>query len=604
MSTPAIRILFLAVLLTPSLASGQSGAQNPIPTQHNEATVAQLQAQMASGMLTSEELTREYIARILGLDQSGPGVNAVIELNPDALVMARNADALRRQGIVKGPLHGIPVLLKDNIDTGDKMQTSAGSFALVGMPALRDSTVAANLRAGGAVILGKTNLSEWANFRSFESISGWSGRGGQTHNPYGIDRNPCGSSSGSGAAASANFAAVSFGSETDGSIVCPANANGVVGIKPTVGLTSRAGVVPISHTQDTVGPHGRTVADAAAALSVIQSRTFDGRDPATGGVPLGWQGTGKTRPKNIPTDYTKFVNPSGLQGARLGVTRVGLGGFDPFVPTPPQVLDAFEAAVDELTAAGATVIDLDAAGFTFASADGEFLVLLFDFRNDVRAYFGTRVGVPVAGGTLQSAIDFDNADADVEMPFFNQDIFDLANALAPGPDDPQPIFGGLTYNQALAIDHNAGVNGIDAAISQFNLDAVVSATDNPAWSTDLLYGDHFIFGTSGLAAGPGYPIIQVPAGFPKLCASLTQPTNCTQYGVPLGISFFGTAFSEPTLIKLASGFEAATQVRAHNLPTFAATAPSTNIQGTTLTKPTRRAAPAPTGTAKKVPHHL
>ncbi len=604
MSTPAIRILFLAVLLTPSLASGQSGAQNSIPTQHNEATVAQLQAQMASGMLTSEELTREYIARILGLDQSGPGVNAVIELNPDALVMARNADALRWQGIVKGPLHGIPVLLKDNIDTGDKMQTSAGSFALVGMPALRDSTVAANLRAGGAVILGKTNLSEWANFRSFESISGWSGRGGQTHNPYGIDRNPCGSSSGSGAAASANFAAVSFGSETDGSIVCPANANGVVGIKPTVGLTSRAGVVPISHTQDTVGPHGRTVADAAAALSVIQSRTFDGRDPATGGVPLGWQGTGKTRPKNIPTDYTKFVNPSGLQGARLGVTRVGLGGFDPFVPTPPQVLDAFEAAVDELTAAGAMVIDLDAAGFTFASADGEFLVLLFDFRNDVRAYFGTRVGVPVAGGTLQSAIDFDNADADVEMPFFNQDIFDLANALAPGPDDPQPIFGGLTYNQALAIDHNAGVNGIDAAISQFNLDAVVSATDNPAWSTDLLYGDHFIFGTSGLAAGPGYPIIQVPAGFPKLCASLTQPTNCTQYGVPLGISFFGTAFSEPTLIKLASGFEAATQVRAHNLPTFAATAPSTNIQGTTLTKPTRRAAPAPTGTAKKVPHHL
>jgi len=232
---------------------------------------------------------------------------------------------LRRRGVVLGPLHGIPVLLKDNIDTGDKMQTSAGSFALVGMAALRDSTVAANLRAGGAVILGKTNLSEWANFRSFESISGWSGRGGQTHNPYGIDRNPCGSSSGSGAAASANFATVSFGSETDGSIVCPANANGVVGIKPTVGLTSRAGVVPISHTQDTVGPHGRTVADAAAALSVIQSRSFDGRDPATGGVPLGWQGTGKTRPKNIPTDYSKFVNPNGPPGREAGryARRVG-----------------------------------------------------------------------------------------------------------------------------------------------------------------------------------------------------------------------------------------------------------------------------------------
>ncbi len=604
MNTPVMRILLLAALLAPASASGQSGTQNAIPTQHNEATVAQLQAEMASGMLTSEQLTQEYITRILALDQNGPGVNAVIELNPDALVMARNADALRRRGIVLGPLHGIPVLLKDNIDTGDKMQTSAGSFALVGTPALQDSTVAANLRAGGAVILGKTNLSEWANFRSFESISGWSGRGGQTHNPYGIDRNPCGSSSGSGAAASANFAAVSFGSETDGSIVCPANANGVVGIKPTVGLTSRAGVVPISHTQDTVGPHGRTVADAAAALSVIQSRSFDGRDSATGGVPLGWQGTGKTRPTNIPTDYTQFVNKNGLQGAKLGVTRVGLGGFDPFVPTPQPVLDAFEAAVDALTAAGATVIDLDAAGFNFASADGEFLILLFDFRNDVRAYFATRVGVPVAGGTLQSAIDFNNAHANTEMPFFNQDIFDLANALAPGPGDPQPIFGGLTYNQALAIDHNAGVNGIDLAISQFQLDAVVSATDNPAWATDLLFGDHFIFGTSGLAAGPGYPIVQVPAAFPKLCASPTQPTNCTQYGVPLGISFFGTAFSEPTLIKLASGFEAATQVRAHNLPTFAATAPFTNVQGTTFTAPHRHAAPPASANAKKVPHNL
>src|SRR5216110_303264 len=377
MNIPVIRILLLAALLAPASTFGQSATPTSIPTQHNEATVAQLQAEMASGSLTSEQLTQEYLARIMALDQNGPGVNAVIEVNPDALVMARNGDMLRRHGKVLGPLHGIPVLLKDNIGTGDKMQTSAGSFALVGMPALHDSTVAANLRAGGAVILGKTNLSEWANFRSFESISGWSGIGGQTHNPYGIDRNPCGSSSGSGAAASANFATVSLGTETDGSVVCPANANGVVGLKPTVGLTSRAGVVPISHTQDTVGPHGRTVADAAAALSVIQSRTFDGRDPATGGVPLGWQGTGKTRPTNIPTDYTKFVNPHGLQGAKLGVTRVGLGGFDPNVPTPQPVLDAFEEAVQALQNAGATVIDLDAAGFTFPSADGEFLVLAF-----------------------------------------------------------------------------------------------------------------------------------------------------------------------------------------------------------------------------------
>jgi amidase len=490
---------------------------------------------------------------------------------------------------VLGPLHGIPILLKDNIDTGDKMQTSAGSFALVGQPAKQDSTVAANLRAGGAVILGKTNLSEWANFRSFESISGWSGRGGQTNNPYGIDRNPCGSSAGSGAAASANFAAVSLGSETDGSIVCPGNANGVAAIKPTVGLTSRAGVVPISHTQDTIGPHGRTVADAAAALGVIQSRTFDGRDPATGGVPLGWQGTGKTRPTNIPTDYTQFVNPNGLKGARLGLTRAGLNGFDPFVPTPQPVLDAFEAAVAALTAAGATVIDLDAAGFTFASADGEFFVLLYEFKVDVAKYFATRVGVPVAGGNLQTAIDFNNAHADVEMPFFNQDIFEFAQSINLDPNFVDPNFG-ISYNQALAIDHNAGVNGIDAAISQFNLDAVVSATDNPAWSTDLIYGDHFIYGTSGLAAGPGYPIVQVPAG--------------VVFGAPLGISFFGSAFSEPTLIKLASGFEAATQVRAHNLPTFAATVPFNNIQGTTTTRSRRAGSSSKKSDAKKMPHHL
>jgi len=610
-----VRKLLLAFLLVSLMGVANGNAQSNtastqnVPTQHNEWTVAQLQAAMASGQLTSEQLTQEYIARIIALDQNGPGVNAVIELNPDALAIARNMDALRRRGIVLGPLHGLPVLLKDNIGTGDKMQTSAGSFALVGMPASQDSTVAANLRAGGAVILGKTNLSEWANFRSFESISGWSGRGGQTHNPYGIDRNPCGSSSGSGAAASANFAAVSFGSETDGSIVCPGNANGVAAIKPTVGLTSRAGVVPISHTQDTVGPHARTVADAAAALSVAQSRTFDGRDPATGGVPLGWQGTGKTRPANIPTDYTKFVDPNGLKGAVLGVTRQGLSGFTN-VSTPQPVTDAIEAAFQSLTDAGATLVDLDALGYNFSGGPGEFLVLCFDFRNDVKAYFATRAGVPVAGGTLQSAIDFNNAHADVEMPFFNQDIFDFCNSLAPGPDDPQPAFGGMTYNQALQADHDFTVMNVDAAINAQHLDAIVSATDNPAWATDLLFGDHFIFGTSSIAAAGGYPIVQVPAGFPKLCASATQPTVCTQYGVPLGISFFGTAFSEPTLIKLASGFEAVTQVRAHNLPTFAASAPSTNIQGTTLVAPHNHAAPAASGNtnvntkAKRLPHHL
>src|SRR6266542_2522747 len=317
------------------------------PTQNNEKTVAQLQAEMAAKKLTSVALTNYYITRIRTLDQKG-SVNSVIELNPDAMAMAQNADDLRAKDMVLGPLHGIPVLLKDNIDTGDKMQTTAGSFALAGTPALHDSTVAAKLRAGGAVILGKTNLSEWANFRSFFSSSGWSGRGGLTNNPFSLDRNACGSSSGSAAAVSSNFTAVSIGSETDGSIVCPANVNSVVGIKPTDGLTSRAGVVPISHTQDTIGPHGRTVADAAAVLTVIASRTPDPNDPATSGVPLGWRG--RTRPA-LPADYTAFVDANGLHGARVGATRQGIDN------APPQVVAVFDNALAAIAAAGATVVD-------------------------------------------------------------------------------------------------------------------------------------------------------------------------------------------------------------------------------------------------------
>jgi amidase len=585
-----VAVAAVALLLSWSARAGDDG----VPKNLNEATVAQLQAMMAAGTLTSVRLTQYYIDRINRLDQNGPGVNAVIELNPDALAIAERMDEMRDDGRVLGPLHGIPVLLKDNIDTGDRMQTSAGSFALVGKPAKRDSTVAANLRAGGAVILGKTNLSEWANFRSFESVSGWSGRGGQTNNPYGINRNPCGSSSGSGAAASANFAAVSFGSETDGSIVCPGNANGVVGLKPTVGLTSRAGVVPISHTQDTVGPHARTVADAAIALGVAQSRTYDGRDAATGGVPLGWQGSGRSRPK-IPTDYTQFLNPKGLKGAVLGITRQGLNGFDPFVPTPGPVTDAVEASFKALTDAGATLVDLDALGYNFAGGPGEFLVLCFEFRIDVAKYFATRTGVPVAGGTLKTAFDFNNAHADVEMPFFNQDLWTFTLGLKPGPDDPQPDFGGMTYNQALEADRLFAVNNVDAAITSQRLDAIVTATDNPAWATDLVFGDHFIFGTSSIAAGEGYPIVQVPAGM--------------VFGVPLGISFIGTAFSEPMLIKLASGYEAVTQVRAHNLPTFAATVPFDHIVGSTPKPPSDSAvrapaAKAPTAVGPRMPHGL
>src|SRR5207302_263009 len=406
-------------------------------------------------------------------------------------------------------------------------------------------------------------------------------------------------------------------------IVCPGNVNGVVALKPTVGLVSRAGVIPISHTQDTVGPHARTVADAAATLGVIQSRTFDGRDPATGDVPLGWRGR-FTRPINIPADYTQFLDPNGLKGARIGITRAGLSGFTN-VTTPAPVTAAIEAAFKALSDAGATVIDLDAAGFTFVPALGEFGILLYDFKNDVRAYFATRLGVPVAGGTLQTAIDFNKDHADVEMPFFNQDIFDLANSLnTADPNAPQDpgLFGSnsagmASYNIALDLDQAAGVS-MDQALSRFNLDAVVSATDNPAWATDLVYGDHFIFGTSGLAAGPGYPILQVPAG--------------EVFGVPLGISFFGTAFSEPKLIKLASGYEAATHARAHNLPTFAATVPFDHIKGplqqaaagdnqmqsaaTAVSSNTVRAAAAVQAAAatapnqaasakvRKVPHHL
>ncbi len=558
--------IFAILLLAGSWCARADDDAQRVPTRFNEMTIAQMQADMASGRLTAEELTRFYLRRIALLDQGRLGVNSVIELNPDALQIARQADMLRRQGRVLGPMHGIPVLLKDNIGTGDKMQTTAGSFGLVGKPAERDSTVAANLRAGGAVILGKTNLSEWANFRSFSSISGWSGRGGQTNNPYGINRNPCGSSSGSGAAASANFAAATLATETDGSIVCPAAVNGVVGIKPTVGLTSRSGVVPLSHTQDTIGSHGRTVADAAVVLGVIQSRTFDGNDPATGGVPLGWKG--KPRPANIPTDYTAFLDPRGLFGARVGITRQGVDN------SPPVVVAAWEAAVTQLRAAGAMVIDLDTAGFKFPPADGEFLVLLYEFRQDLKAYLATRTGVPLAGGTLADAIKFNNTRADVEMPFFGQEIFELAQSLAPGPDDPQSAFAGITYNQALELGRITGVNGIDKAMRDNQLDAIVAPTDTPAWVTDLLFGDNFKFASSGLAAPAGYPIIQVPAGM--------------VFGLPFGISFIGGAFSEPKLIKLASGFEAATQVRSKNPPTFAPSTPSNNITGTTPVPPKRR----------------
>jgi amidase len=560
--------ILTVILLVPSVVVARSSGNSnyAAPTAYNEFTVVQLQAEMAGGRLTSVQLTQFYLDRITALDQSGPNVNSVIELNPDAMVLAQSADKRRAKGKVIGPLDGIPVLLKDNIDTGDKMQTTAGSFALAGRPALQDSTIAANLRAAGAVILGKTNLSEWANFRSFFSTSGWSGRGGLTHNPYSVDRNACGSSSGSGAAAAANFAAISVGTETDGSIVCPANVNAVVGIKPTVGLASRAGIVPISHTQDTPGPHARTVADAAVLLNALASRTADPRDPATSGVPLGWQGTGKTRPA-LPADYTTSLNPDGLRNATIGVTRQGIDS------APPQVVVAFNAAIATIRSAGATVVDLDAADFKFAPAEGEFLVLVYDFKIDLQKYFATRVGVPMANKTLADAIAFNSSHASTEMPYFFQEIFELAQSMDTSglhpEDNHQEAFGGMTYKEALAIDHNAGVNGIDKALTQFTLDAIVAPTDSPGWTTDLILSDHFVFASSGLAGGPGYPIIQVPAA--------------NVFGMPMGISFLGTAFSEPMLIRLASGFEAKTHARTQ--PTFTGNITTPNTNGTTLQPP-------------------
>src|SRR6059058_135830 len=537
----------LAPLATSPLAAVAAATA---PSDFNEMTITQLKGLMASGQARSTDLVNFYLRRIQALDQGGPLVNSVIEVNPDALAIAQQLDAERQAGQVRGPLHGVPVLLKDNVDTHDRMQSAAGSLALVGTSPAQDATVAARLRAAGAVILGKTTLSEWANFRSFFSTSGWSGRGGQCNNPYALDRNACGSSSGSGAAASANFTAVSIGSETDGSIVCPASMNGVVGIKPTVGLTSRGGVVPISHTQDTVGPHARTVADAATVLTAIAQRTPDSRDPATSASPLGK--LGQPRP-SIPADYSAFLNPNGLRGARIGVSR----DFEGFSAHTDAV---FEASLTAMENAGATLADVFFPHFSdIFSGAAEFTVLLFDFVQDLQKYLATRVGVPIADGTLQDAIDFNNNNASREMPFFGQEIFLLAQSFSTDPTVTQAF--GFSYNDALAHDRLIGATeGIDMLLADNNLDAIVAPTDNPAWPTDLINGDHFVIGSSSPAAIAGYPIINVPSGM--------------SFGVPLGISFFSTAFSEPTLIKLASGFEAVTHAR--QKPQFLSTLPFAN----------------------------
>lgn len=484
----------------------------------DEITLAQLQEGMNSGQYTARSIAQRYLDRIAAIDKSGPGVNSVIEVNPDALAIAGSLDEERKSKGVRGPLHGIPVLMKDNIGTHDRMMTTAGSLALAGFTPTKDSGVAQQLREAGAVILGKTNLSEWANFRSDHSSSGWSGRGGQTHNPYAIDRNPCGSSSGSGAAASANFAAVTIGTETDGSIVCPSSANGVVGIKPTVGLVSRAGIIPISHSQDTAGPICRTVADAAALLSAIAGEDSD--DPAT-----------KVAGRRASSDYTKFLDRGGLRGARIGVVRK-LFFFE------EKLGPIMKAALDVMKGEGTTLVD-PVEVESLGKFDGsENIVLQYEFKADMHSYLAQFPNAPVR--SLKDIIEFNEQHHDQELLYFGQETMMASEKRGPLTDK--------TYLDALAKDHLlARKEGIDAVMDKYKLDALVAPTGGPAWVTDLVNGDHDTGGSSSLAAVAGYPNINVPAGF--------------IFGLPVGISFFGRAWSEPVLIKIAYAFEQATKSR-------------------------------------------
>ncbi len=511
-------------------AAGAAGVDTlPFPHEElREATIAGLRAQMDAGRLTARALVQMYIDRIAAIDQAGPTLRAVIELNPDALAIADALDAERQAKGPRGPLHGMPILIKDNIDTADKMLTTAGSLALVGSRPTQDATVARKLREAGAIIMGKTNLSEWANFRSTHATSGWSGRGRQTRNPYLLTHNPCGSSSGSGVAVSANLCVGALATETDGSIVCPAHQNGVVGIKPTLGLTSRAGVVPIAHSQDTVGTHARTVTDAALLLGALTG--VDARDGATAA------GAGKGL-----ADYTPFLDPNGLRGARIGVARKTFFGYS-------AAADAIiEAAIARMRDLGAVIVDpadLPNAD-AIASNTGETEVLLYEFKADLNAYLATRVKnerFPQAPfvRSLADAIAFNEGDAQDELPYFGQELF--LQAQAKGPLTEQAYLDALAQNRRLG-----GKEGLDAALDTYKLDALIAPTGQPAWPTDLRNGDHFLGASSSPAAIAGYPLVTVPAGY--------------AHGLPVGITFMGRAWSEPTLIKLAYAFEQGTKAR-------------------------------------------
>ncbi|MGA9641611.1 MAG: amidase [Terriglobales bacterium] len=487
----------------------------------DEITIAELQAGMKSGRFSARGLVEKYTARIVEIDRAGklgPGLNSVIELNPDSMSIAGALDKERKEKGPRGPLHGVPVLIKDNISTDDRMMTTAGSLALVGAKVPRDSFVAQRLRAAGAVILGKTNLSEWANIRSSHSTSGWSGRGGLTKNPYALDRNPCGSSSGTGAGISANLAAVGIGTETDGSIVCPSSSNGLAGIKPTVGLVSRAGIVPISHSQDTAGPMARTVLDAAILLGALTGADPD--DEATSAT------AGRAQ-----TDYAQYCDPAGLKGARIGVARKYFGFND--------AVDALmEESLDAIRKQGAMLVD-PADIETFGKFDDtELLVFMYELKADLNAYLARLSGSPVR--TLNDVIEFNERNRAKEMPYFGQDLF--VKAEAKGPLTDKEYLDALAKNRQLT-----RTEGIDALMDKHRLDAIVAPTGGPAWLTDLVNGDHVAGGSSNAAAVAGYPNINVTAGFIS--------------GLPVGISFFGRAWSEPTLIRIAFAFEQATKAR-------------------------------------------
>jgi amidase len=510
---------------TPSTATGPAPPDGVAAASDafelHEATVDGLQEAMRTGRLTARRITELYLARIQALNTRGPELRGIIEINPDALAIADQLDAERKAGTVRGPLHGIPIALKDNIDTHDRMTTTAGSLALEGSIPPQDSFVAQKLREAGAVLLAKANMSEWAYWRGLKATSGWSARGGQCRNPYALDRNPCGSSSGSGTSASANLVALTIGTETGGSIMCPASINGVVGIKPTVGLWSRSGIIPISHSQDSAGPMARTVRDAAIALGVACG--VDARDGSTAAS------AAKFHP-----DYTAFLDPAGLKGARLGIAR-SFSGFD------DRVWKVFDEAVAALKAAGAEVIDpanLPQNADVFQQLPT--IVLNYEFKANINKYFQS-LGANAPVKSLTELIAFNEAHRDREMPFFGQERLIISEATS--------SLDAEEYRQALTtIQRATRADGIDALMDRHRLDAIVAPTMGPAWPTDHVLGDRLDGGSSaGPAAIAGYPDISVPMGVVA--------------GLPVGISFFGRAWSEPTLLKIAYAYEQATRAR-------------------------------------------